>query len=358
MNKRKLAIIFTGTVATTLAKKIICTFEKEEYQVTSVFTQKAQYFVNVQDLHYFDGFNAFSAEEEWKIPIAGYSKSDKIPHIEMAKENDALLIIASADFLSKMANGICDDLASSLYRAWHRYKPVIVCPAMNTWMWNHPITNEHINKIKEWGVIVINPIEKELACGDFGIGALEDIEKIKVKVNKCFVNQEPIFFCNGLPVGNHPGAYLAPRKFAPHTGVDLYTREYEQVRAMNDGIVVSVEDFTGVKDNSPWWNDTQCVLIEHWFGVVCYGEISVHLKVEVGDFVKKGQVLGSVKQVLKDHKKRDDIEGHSLNMLHIELYPKGTKRASKSYEQDKDMLRDPTEILRQAYININELKGT
>ena len=346
MTQRKIVIVFTGTVASTLAPKIINTFKKDDYKVSAVFTERAKYFLSKGEMFSLQmSTPVYSDTSEWHGE--SYHKDQKIPHIELAKENDLLLIIASADYMAKMANGFCDDLASSLYRAWDRTKPVFLCPAMNTQMWEHPVTKTQLVTLNFWGVNVIFPIVKKLACGDEGMGALEDISKIKERIDKQFENVFPLSNFNGIPVKNHQGAFLAKRKYAPHTGVDLYTSNGEYVQAMNDGVVVSIEDFTGKGDNSPWWNDTKCVLIKHWFGVVCYGEIDVGLLFE-GEKVTKGQTIGTVKQVLKKGKERPDIAGHSLSMLHIELYPENVKRASKSYEQDKDILLDPTDILKRA----------
>lgn len=353
--KKNIAVIFTGTVATTLAKKIVESLSA--YHVTAIFTEKAKYFITE------DGWTTFNPickivddVDEWSF--TNYQKDDKIPHIELAKENDLLLVIASADFLAKMANGICDDLASSLYRAWHRSNPVIVAPAMNTHMWEHPVTQEHVLKLKSWSVNVVNPVEKTLACGDTGMGALADVKDIVNVVDDSFILQFPLENCNGIPVmDKHPGAYLFQRKHAPHTGVDLYTESDEPIYSMALGKIVSIEDFTGIGDNSPWWNNTRCVLVEHWFGVVCYGEMEESSLIKVGDVVKKCQYLGKVKQVLKEGKERSDIEGHSLSMLHVEFYPKSTKKASRTYELDKDNLLDPTQLLIEANPNMKILKN-
>lgn len=55
---------------------------------------------------------------------------------------------------------------------------MILCPAMNTAMYNHPITKVHLKQLEEWGYIIVYPIEKLLACGDYGIGAMENVDKI------------------------------------------------------------------------------------------------------------------------------------------------------------------------------------
>ena len=173
---KNIAIIFTGTVASSLAQKIINAFPFPEFEVNVVLTEKSKFFFDPKTLV---NCKVYEDSSEWGLPVNGYVKDAKIPHIELAKENDLLLIIASADFIAKMANGLCDDLASSLYRAWQRHKPVVLAPAMNEWMYSHPIIKEHNKKLKKWGIIIIEPIVKRLACGTYGKGGLEDIFIIK-----------------------------------------------------------------------------------------------------------------------------------------------------------------------------------
>ena len=84
-----------------------------------------------------------------------------------------------ANTLAKIANGICDNLVTCIIRAWDCGKPLLVFPAMNTYMWTHPITEKHIQIISALpGHQVFNPVEKKLACGDFGMGALAPVEQI------------------------------------------------------------------------------------------------------------------------------------------------------------------------------------
>jgi hypothetical protein len=121
------------------------------------------------------------------------------------------------------------------------------------------------------------------------------------------------------------------------------------VFAVEGGKVVGVEAFTGPQDNSPWWNNTDALLVEGRSGVVCYGE--VESKVKVGDKVFRGESIAYVKQVLPNGKEKPDIPGHSLSMLHIELYKHGVRQASKSWKLDQPMqddMIDPTPFLMNA----------
>lgn len=119
-------------------------------------------------------------------------------------------------------------------------------------------------------------------------------------------------YTHTIPEGDHPGAFGALRKHDVHTGVDLYCDPGEDVYAMEDGLIVGIEDFTGPKANSPWWNDTQALLVFGESGVILYGEIETELKPPRK--VLKGERIGSVKTVLKKDK------GKPMAMLHMELY--------------------------------------
>lgn len=128
--------------------------------------------------------------DEWSKP---WVRGDKILHIELRRWAHMLLVAPlSANTMAKMANGISDNLLLSVIRAWDttgmvdmRRKYIMIAPAMNTAMWRHPITNKHLKNIQQdWIdgegslVTVLKPIEKELACGDTGDGAMMDWNQI------------------------------------------------------------------------------------------------------------------------------------------------------------------------------------
>ena len=135
------------------------------------------------------------------------------------------------------------------------------------------------------------------------------------------------------------GSFAAVRKHDIHTGIDLYCKPGSRVLAIESGIVVAVENFTGPKAGSPWWNDTQAVLVEGKSGVVCYGEIDTSLS--VGDVVQEKSLIGEVITVLKKDK------GKPMTMLHLELYEHGiTESVIWELESKKPKgLLDPTGLL-------------
>lgn len=98
-------------------------------------------------------------------------------HIELARWADYLLIApASANFLAKMAQGLADDLLSTLYLVME--KPVIVCPAMNRSMWAHAATRNNCQILRHRGVVFIGPEEGVQACGEEGPGRLAEVDSM------------------------------------------------------------------------------------------------------------------------------------------------------------------------------------
>ena len=152
----------------------------------------------------------------------------------------------------------------------------------------------------------------------------------------------------GIPLALHPGAFGVRRKHHTHEGVDLYCPEGTAVRAVEDGLVVALEKFTGehATPPSPWWNDTEGLLIEGMSGVVVYGEITSIR--EPGDLVKAGDLLGYVIEVLKEDK------GRPTSMLHLELHRTGTRATVEwTGEHPASLLNPSTHLLEAAVRHSN-----
>ena len=133
-----------------------------------------------------EGIDMYEDKDEWDVyKVVG---QDEVVHIELRRWADVLLIApTSANTLAKLAQGLCDNLLTCVARAWDfKRNRLIVCPAMNTMMWEHPLTSKHLNILKEIGCSVIEPQEKRLACGDVGKGALEKVEIIIRHVKENF----------------------------------------------------------------------------------------------------------------------------------------------------------------------------
>jgi hypothetical protein len=305
-------------------------------------------------------------------------KDDPVLHIELRKWADVLVIAPlTVNTLAKMAHGICDNLLTSVFRAWEPGLPVVIAPAANTMMWeagsgglvgrhrSNSLAGEQISMLRGYhDLTVVGPVAKELACRETGMGAMADIADVVAEVDKAcrwlfpiaredrIALTDPDFpndFPPGVPVGEHPGAFGVTRRGHRHTGVDLYTKPGMAVHAVESGVVVGIEQFTGARDGSPWYEDTWCVLVEGRSGVVCYGEVNdPGVFAWVGEKVRRGDRIGSVTPVLPKGRWRDYVPGHSRAMLHVELYDKGRDKASTSWlasEEKHPYLQDPTPYL-------------
>jgi len=163
----------TGSVATTLAPKLFEQLVAAGHNVKIVATTPALYFIPPNFTQ-----EIFKDKDEW--PINGYHKNDPVKHIEFRTWADLLLIAPlTANTLAKISTGIADNFLCCIALAWPLNKPMIFAPAMNTEMWNNPITQTHINKFRGYkSVSIVDPISKKLACGDTGVGAMADIKTI------------------------------------------------------------------------------------------------------------------------------------------------------------------------------------
>lgn len=141
-----------------------------------------------------------------------------------------------------------------------------------------------------------------------------------------------------------PGCFGAERTKDIHTGVDLYCEPDTEVVAVEDGVVVGIEIFTGKNAGSPWWNETYAVLVAGETGVVVYGEVNTIL--EVGFHVPRGGQVGHVLPVLRKFK------GRPMVMLHLELMRHGASETvwwhysnKQSVSRRPECLLDPTPFL-------------
>ena len=181
MEKPKIVLGCTGSVAACRVSEISSTLiSKLNAEVRIVPTCKSLFFLNANEventLFQNCGAKIYTDDDEWKWKGFG----DDILHIELKKWGDLLLLAPlDANTLSKVANGMSDNLLTCVARAWEvPKKPVLFALAMNSTMLQHPVTSEHIAKLKSWGYIEIPTVEKMLACGDSGPGGIADTSTI------------------------------------------------------------------------------------------------------------------------------------------------------------------------------------
>jgi phosphopantothenoylcysteine decarboxylase/phosphopantothenate--cysteine ligase len=167
---RRVALGVSGGIAAYKAAEILRGLQRAGCTVRVAMTKRACEFITPLT------FRALSGSH---VIVDDYAPDnpDPIAHITFSQSVDLLLVApATANIIAKFANGVADDFLTSTYLASNA--PVIVAPAMNTTMWNHPATQRNLSQLRADGVRVIEPDAGEMACGTFGPGRLSEPERI------------------------------------------------------------------------------------------------------------------------------------------------------------------------------------
>jgi phosphopantothenoylcysteine decarboxylase/phosphopantothenoylcysteine decarboxylase/phosphopantothenate--cysteine ligase len=167
----------TGSIAAYKAADIARQLVKAGYRVHVILTNSAREFITPL---------TFQSLTKDKVHTDMFEQVDTpdIHHISLAKQADLLLLApATANLIGKLANGIADDMLTTVaMAAWE--KPTILCPAMNTAMYQNPLQQANLQKLKDLGYVIVEPKDAVLACGDKGKGALADVEDIVNQVKR------------------------------------------------------------------------------------------------------------------------------------------------------------------------------
>lgn len=179
---KKIVLGVTGGIAVYKAVDLVSRLRKAGCEVRVVMTEHAQQFVTPLTFKEISG-NAV-ATSMWNA-----NQEFNVEHIALANWADAFLVApATANILAKMACGIADDLLSTTLLA--AQAPIVVCPAMNTGMYQNPATQENIAKLQERGVTVMPPAVGHLACGTSGPGRLPEPQRIVEFMSAFFAGRE------------------------------------------------------------------------------------------------------------------------------------------------------------------------
>ena len=165
---QRVLLIISGGIAAYKSLELVRGLRRRGIAVRAVLTESAKQFVTPLSLgvltedQVFDDLFDLKAERE-------------IGHIQLSRQAELVVVApATANILAKMANGIADDLATTLLLATD--KPVLAVPAMNVRMWHHKATQRNLAVLRADGVQVMEPDDGEMACGEYGRGRLPEPE--------------------------------------------------------------------------------------------------------------------------------------------------------------------------------------
>ena len=211
----KVLLGVTGSVAALKTPELFTALTQAGHRVRVVATKASLYFFDplILDLSQVERNPQVVVldEDEWPGLEAGRmaQRGDLVLHIELRKWADLLLIAPlDANTIAKFANGLADNCLTCVYRAWDPARPILLAPAMNTLMWEHPTTQRQLAQLAadagapappadlalmelvNWinrtcpRLHVVPPQSKRLFCGDVGAGAMAEIDEIVATVNE------------------------------------------------------------------------------------------------------------------------------------------------------------------------------
>ncbi|NVJ71320.1 MAG: bifunctional phosphopantothenoylcysteine decarboxylase/phosphopantothenate--cysteine ligase CoaBC [Alphaproteobacteria bacterium] len=175
---KRILLIIGGGVAAYKALDLARRLMERGASVRGVLTSGGQEFITPLSVASLTG-------DECYTDLFSLKDEAEMGHIRLSREADLILIApATADLMSKMANGIANDLASTILLATD--KPVMIAPAMNAQMWDHPATKRNIETLKNDGIHMVPPGSGMLACGEVGQGRLAEVMDMVAAVEDFF----------------------------------------------------------------------------------------------------------------------------------------------------------------------------
>lgn len=171
-------IAVTGSISAYKIADVVSAMTKQGHQVQCILTASAQHFITPLVLETLSG--RLVKSDLFGADISGTE------HIDLARWADVFVVApATANVLAKLALGLADDLLTTVALATRA--PILVAPAMNTVMWEHPATQAHLQTLQQRGVAVIDPAAGTLACGEVGIGKLAPIPAIVAAIEAALI---------------------------------------------------------------------------------------------------------------------------------------------------------------------------
>jgi phosphopantothenoylcysteine decarboxylase/phosphopantothenate--cysteine ligase len=175
---KRILLGITGGIAAYKAAELARLFVKGGADVQVVMTEAACRFITPATMQGLTGKPVFTDMWDARVP-------DNMGHIELSRDRDIIVVApATTDFLAKVANGLGDDLLSTLCLA--RRCPLVVAPAMNVEMWERPATQRNVERLRSDGVGILGPVAGDHADREGGMGRMREPEEIFAEVAACF----------------------------------------------------------------------------------------------------------------------------------------------------------------------------
>ena len=169
---KKIVLGLSGGVACYKAAELCRALTKAGASVQVVMTDAALHFITAVTMQALSGQKVYSSQWDPRV-------DNNMAHIDVTRNADAIMIApCSADFIYKLAHGVCDDLLSTMCLARPRHVPLLVAPAMNVEMWSNPATQRNVQQLRDDGITIFGPAAGDQACGEVGMGRMLEPQEL------------------------------------------------------------------------------------------------------------------------------------------------------------------------------------
>ena len=224
LKEKKILLIICGGIAAYKSLELIRLLRKSGSYVKTILTENAKKFVTPLSI-------VSLSQEKVYTNLFDYKNESEMDHISLSRWSDLILIApATANTISKLANGNADDLASTVVLASN--KKIFIAPAMNVRMWEHKSNKKNINKLKEFGYKLIGPEVGDMACGEYGEGKMTEPLNIIKYLDDNFKNFKNNSKLNALVTAGPTHEYIDPVRYI--TNRSSGKQGYEIAKSLNE----------------------------------------------------------------------------------------------------------------------------
>ncbi|MDC6483093.1 bifunctional phosphopantothenoylcysteine decarboxylase/phosphopantothenate--cysteine ligase CoaBC [Candidatus Pelagibacter sp.] len=205
LSDKKILFIICGGISAYKSLETIRLFKKNGAEIKTILTNSAKKFVTPLSI-------ASLSQGKVYTDLFSVENETEMDHIALSRWADIVLIVpATANTISKLAQGTTDDLASTVVLASN--KKIYLAPAMNVRMWEHQSTKQNLEKLKSYGYNIIGPEIGEMACGEYGEGKMSDPNKISTEINNYFLNIKNNKKLKALVTAGPTNEYIDPVRY-------------------------------------------------------------------------------------------------------------------------------------------------
>ena len=221
---KKILFIICGGISAYKSLETIRLFKKSGAEIKTILTASAKEFVTPLSITALSQGKVYSE-------LFSVENETEMDHISLSRWADVVVIApATANTISKLAQGTTDDLASTVVLASD--KIIYLAPAMNVRMWEHQTTKENLKKLKDCGYKFIGPEIGDMACGEYGEGKMSDPRKIAEEIDQFFLNKKRNKNLKALVTAGPTNEYIDPVRFI--TNKSSGKQGYEIAKSLNE----------------------------------------------------------------------------------------------------------------------------